>query len=837
MWSGVIRVMAVFLVMVTALLLDSHARADALLAGEQAAISLKAYNDATNQLSLAEIRQITTQMTETEQIVKLQRGVATWVRVDIPPNVQHEQVIYTQPIEGVLKFYLERAGKLIQYTLVAPAKELVSPAQAVLPHVKVPGSKYSAQLYIQAQGSHPQWLSISAASESEFVQRFSSRVFLLGVEAGSIYFLALFLLMMAVTQFRPGLLALAAYVLLVAFVSGAQSGINTLLYPAVVSGALATYSSQFFLLSLACALCFFHYFVAQKRLNEQHKHYVWRLLWALLLVVCVSAPLHASYQLLFQVMAGLVITAYVAYVLWMQPRQYQYEARLLALVFVPALILLVILMLGQLGVFASSHYYVLNHALLTGHILLLGYYVYWHERQKKLLLLRYANHDKETGLPNRHMLQKALDGLQSTHQHHTLIMFRPKVLTVIRLNMGWDYAAMQLKSLLKKVQFQLDTYGRVTIAAEPNSKTQIYRLDDALFAIVLRGKLELSQVEQYACLLASIFEEGVNFKGELLVDQLEIGVASNPIHAQTTEALMQRALQAISARPLGTQKWHLFDQNDSLSLERRIKVASSLKYAISQNQFTLYFQPQVKLQQGEVFGAEVLLRWHHPELGMIPPDEFIPIAETSGMIPEITDWVVEQALSAQAELCRLYPQHVLSLNVSGKDIGRKELAVQLITLISQLSLAPSQLMLEITESATLANEADLNEIIDGFKRLGVKMAIDDFGTGYSSLAYLSQLGVDEIKIDKSFVMNIASSATNQTICKATCDMAHSLGSMVVAEGVESVHCYQMLQAFGCDIGQGFYISRPLPFTQYQDWLAEFIALDDITQHLASESSL
>ncbi|MCG7533499.1 bifunctional diguanylate cyclase/phosphodiesterase [Pseudoalteromonas sp. OOF1S-7] len=831
MWSGVIRVLAVLLVMMTGLLLESPART-----GDQTAISLKTYNDATNQLNLAEIRQMATQMTEASEHIKLQRGVATWVRVDIPPNVQQEQVIYTQPFQGVLKFYLERADKLIQYTLVAPTKELVSPAQAVLPHIKVPRDDQSARLYIQAQGTYPQWLTISASHESDFVQLFSIKVFLFGVEAGCIYFVAFFLLMMAVTQLRPGLLAIAGYVLLVAFLSGAESGVNVLLLPAVVSGALATYSSQFFLLSLACILCFFHFFAVQKRLNEQHQHYLWRLLWALLLVVCFSAPLHASYQLLFQVIASLVVTAYIAYVLCMQPPQYQLEARLLTLAFAPVLVLLVILMLGQLGVLASSHYYVLNHTLLTGHILLLAYYVYWHERQKKLLLLQYANHDKETGLPNRHMLQKALDGLQSTHQHHTLIMFRPKVLSVIRLNMGWDYAAMQLKLLLKKVQLQLDTYGRVTIAAEPNSKTQIYQLDDILFAIVLRGKLELSQVEQYACLLASIFEEGINFKGELLVDQLEIGVASNPIHAQTTEALMQRALQAISARPLGTQKWHLFDHNDSLSLERRIKVASSLKYAVSQNQFTLYFQPQVKLQQGEVFGAEVLLRWHHPELGVIPPDEFIPIAEASGMIPEITDWVVEQALSAQAELCHIYPQHILSLNVSGKDIGRKELAVQLITLISQLNLIPSQLMLEITESVTLANEMDLNEIIDGFKRLGVKMAIDDFGTGYSSLAYLSQLGVDEIKIDKSFVMNIASSATNQTICKATCDMAHNLGSMVVAEGVESVHSYQMLQAFGCDIGQGYYISRPLPFDQYRDWLVQFIALDDITQHLASESN-
>ncbi|TMP29047.1 diguanylate cyclase [Pseudoalteromonas rubra] len=836
MWLSVIRVIAVLLTVMAVLMLGSAAQSSEPSEGPQAPMSLRVYSDATNQLGLAEIRQMTESMTSVEQSIRLQRGIATWVRVDIPANPHHEQVIYTQPVQGVLKFYLERSGKLIQYTLIAPTKELASSAQAVLPHVKIPRDMQPAQLYIQAQGAYPQWLSVVAVHEAEFVQLLSHKVFLFGVETGGIYFVAFFLMLMAVSQFRPGLLALAAYVLLVAVISGAVSGVNVLFFPSALSGAMATYSSQLFLLSLACVLCFFHYFAVEKRLNEQHGYYLWRLLWGLLLVVCISAPLHTGYQLLFQVMAGLVVTAYVTYLLCLQPAQYQYEARLLVLAFLPALVLVVILMLGQLGVIALSHYFLLSHALLTGHVLLLAYYVYWHERQKKLLLLQYANHDKETGLPNRHMLQKALDGLQSTHQHHTLVMFRPKVLSVIRLNMGWDYAAIQLKSLLKKVQTQLDTYGRVTVAAEPNSRTEIYRLDDTLFAIVLRGKLELSQVEQYACLLASIFEEGVSFKGELLVDQLEIGVASNPVHAQTTEALMQRALQAISTRPLGTQKWQLFDHNDSLYLERRIKVASSLKYAVAQNQFSLYFQPQVKLQQGEVFGAEVLLRWHHPELGVIPPDEFIPIAESSGMIPEITDWVVEQALIAQAELCRVYPQHVLSLNVSGKDIGRKDLAVQLITLISQLNLAPSQLMLEITESVTLANEVDLNEIIDGFKRLGVKMAIDDFGTGYSSLAYLSQLGVDEIKIDKSFVMNIASSATNQTICKATCDMAHNLGSQVVAEGVENVQCYQMLQAFGCDIGQGFYISRPLPFAEYRSWLTEFIAFDDITQHLASESN-
>ena len=225
------------------------------------------------------------------------------------------------------------------------------------------------------------------------------------------------------------------------------------------------------------------------------------------------------------------------------------------------------------------------------------------------------------------------------------------------------------------------------------------------------------------------------------------------------------------------------------------------------------------------------MRWLHPDFGYIPPDEFIPIAESSGQIFEITEWVLEQALHYQAQITQVMPDHVISINISGRDLNRRELSVQLITLINELSLAPSQIMIEITESVTIGKEAELQGVLDDYRSIGVKVAIDDFGTGYSSLAYLSKLGFDELKIDKSFVMDIETSKSNQTICKATCDMAHNLGSKVVAEGVEDVNSYIRLQAYGCDYAQGYFISRPLPFNEYISWLTKVSDSDDIKSFL------
>jgi len=214
------------------------------------------------------------------------------------------------------------------------------------------------------------------------------------------------------------------------------------------------------------------------------------------------------------------------------------------------------------------------------------------------------------------------------------------------------------------------------------------------------------------------------------------------------------------------------------------------------------------------------LRWQHPELGFVPPDQFIPVAESAGIIFEITEWVMERALRFHSKIILSHPEHKVSINISGRDLGNRNLPVLLLTLINELAIPPSSVMIELTESATVLNQHGAKGILDDFKSIGVKMAIDDFGTGYSSLAYVSQLGVDEIKIDKQFVMGLAHSPIDQTICRVTCDMAKSLGACVVAEGIESASDMAFLKSYGCDVGQGYHYGRPMPFSDYLLWLEE-----------------
>lgn len=456
----------------------------------------------------------------------------------------------------------------------------------------------------------------------------------------------------------------------------------------------------------------------------------------------------------------------------------------------------------------------------TLHVSLLCIALLLKERQRQKAITFYALHDSETGCPNKSFLYRNLKTLIINNKPHTLLLFRALVIEQTRINYGMEYAQKHLKLLTQKLNQQLSVLSKRVIEQGDVEPNYVYRMEDSVFAIVIEGKLELSMVEQYVCVLSSIFEEGVKYKGAQLVDQLDIGASNFPLHANSADQLIQRALQAMSIKTKSADRWHIFDIANSVMTERRLSISSALVDAIEHEQFELYFQPQVCLKTGSVYGAEALLRWCHPTLGQIPPDQFIPIAESSGLIHSLTEWVVEKGLECQKALIEVYPEHVISLNISGKDLARRELPVHLMTLITQLSLMPSKVTLEITESATIGNTNAIRGVFEDYRQIGVKMAIDDFGTGYSSLAYLTQLGFDELKIDKQFVMNMENIPSNQTICNATCDMAHSLGSTVVAEGVESQMAYSILKKYGCDIAQGYFIARPMTFNEYLVWLRD-----------------
>lgn len=472
----------------------------------------------------------------------------------------------------------------------------------------------------------------------------------------------------------------------------------------------------------------------------------------------------------------------------------------------------------QATLVAGAQIQQLNDMLLVLNVITFVMLLLNHERKRVKQYSYSLTHDEDTKLPNKQLLIKCLGSQVKVATDHSLLLFRPAVLINARANFGYEHVNEQIQVTMGKLAQQLASMNVLCIEANLQRSRCIARLDDSTYGVVIVGKLELSQVEQFVCVINSVFAEGLTHKRIHLIDKVEIGVANYPLHASTSLQLVQRGLQALAVKPLYGERWHMFDIENVALSQRRIAIASALKKAIEFDQLSLFFQPQIYLNTGKVHGAEALLRWEHPQLGNVPPDLFIPIAESSGIISDLTEWVITQALQYQKKMTVLLPQHIVSINISAKDLLRKDLPVLFITLLNEYELNPANIMLELTESATLFEGVDIKNALNDYRLIGVKIAIDDFGTGYSSLAYLSKMGFDEIKIDKQFVMNIEYSKNDQTICRATCDIAKSLGSYVVAEGVEDSQSMAKLQSYGCEVGQGYFFSRPLPFENYMQWL-------------------
>jgi EAL domain-containing protein (putative c-di-GMP-specific phosphodiesterase class I) len=241
---------------------------------------------------------------------------------------------------------------------------------------------------------------------------------------------------------------------------------------------------------------------------------------------------------------------------------------------------------------------------------------------------------------------------------------------------------------------------------------------------------------------------------------------------------------------------------------------------LERDEFRVLLQPKVNLASGELVGVEALLRWQHPVRGMVAPDQFIPFAEKTGFIRRLTGWMLEQAAALCCQLREMVQKVPMSVNLSTRDLTDPELLPRLERILAHYRLAPSAFCFEITESAMMDDPPRALQTMTMLHALGARLAIDDFGTGYSSLAYLKRLPVHELKIDKSFVINMERDGGDATIVRSTVDLAHNMGLQVVAEGIESQAAWGILARMGCDQGQGFLISRPMPACQFFDWVAE-----------------
>jgi len=414
-----------------------------------------------------------------------------------------------------------------------------------------------------------------------------------------------------------------------------------------------------------------------------------------------------------------------------------------------------------------------------------------------------AYYDALTGLPNRTLLQdrvtKALAAARRQGHQVALLFLDLDGFKIINDSLGHPVGDLFLQEFAER----LKTWAR--------EQDTVARVGGDEFLIVLSGIRDASDAAATAERLISAMTAEFLVEGHSLHVSCSIGVSMFPKHGTDCETLIKNADAAMyGAKDSGRNSYRFFDEEMNAQVMERLTLARGLRSVLEKEQLFLVYQPQMEIATGRVTGLEALLRWQHPELGLVPPDKFIRIAENSGLIVPIGEWVLRTACrqARKWQDDRLPPVSV-SVNVSAVQFRQQGFCDLVRKVLREACLAPQYLELELTESLLLANAEVTLSVVEELKSIGVTLAIDDFGTGYSSFSYLKQFRVSKLKIDRSFIKDIATNPDDSAITAAIISMAKSLRLKVIAEGVENEAQMSFLRQHRCDEIQGYYFSRPL----------------------------
>ncbi|WP_208027314.1 putative bifunctional diguanylate cyclase/phosphodiesterase [Rhabdothermincola sediminis] len=441
------------------------------------------------------------------------------------------------------------------------------------------------------------------------------------------------------------------------------------------------------------------------------------------------------------------------------------------------------------------------------------------------VLRRQALHDGLTGLPNRTLLndrlRQALQHAEVSGEPVALLMMDLDQFKEVNDALGHDHGDRLLIEMSRRLQGVLRDVD--TIA----------RLGGDEFAVLMTfGASEQGAVD-VAQRIREALERPFRLGGISVQTSASIGIALAPAHGTDAETLAQRADVAMYTAKRGGGGIAMYAPEHDQSSIRRLALLGELRRAIDDDELVLHYQPVVDLCTGEVRSAEALVRWQHPEFGLMPPGEFIELAEVSGTIHALTRWVLEHAVRQAQSWAGAGLELSVAVNLSVRNLYDPDLVPWLSDLLTASGLAADRLQLEITESELMDDPLLAMEVLGRIKALGSTTSIDDFGTGYSSLAYLKNLPIDQLKIDRSFVGTMARDESDLTIVRSTIDLSHNLGLMVVAEGVEDRTALRMLADLGCDRAQGYVVSRPIPADELERWLRDPAARRDLQAQLRS----
>jgi diguanylate cyclase (GGDEF)-like protein len=449
-------------------------------------------------------------------------------------------------------------------------------------------------------------------------------------------------------------------------------------------------------------------------------------------------------------------------------------------------------------------------ATSAGGVLIAGRDLTEHRRREEELE-RAAAHDALTGLPNRALLSARIEHAFAQHR---------------RGGRGFALAVADLDGF-KRINDSLGhavgdavlTQVAGRLKGELRGVDTIARVGGDEFVLVLPEMEDLAQAEALARRLTASMQLPFLVGEHTLFLTISVGFALHPVHAADADALMHCADAALyRAKELGRNGWQLFNQDLAAKRTEYLKLEHAMFEAVRNGEFLLHYQPIAKTD-GTIVGAEALMRWPHPGRGMVPPAQFIPIAETNGLIALLGAWALRtacmQAVRWDAEGARGLS---VSVNVSPRQFRHGDFYEQVRQALSESGMEPARLVLEITEGVLLQNPEQTQVTLEALNGLGLRIAVDDFGTGYSSLAYLKRFPLSSLKIDRSFVRDMAHSANDRVIVSAVLSLARELGLQAVAEGVEDAEQLRFLEQKNCPLVQGYFIGRPMPVAEFVEML-------------------
>jgi diguanylate cyclase (GGDEF)-like protein len=422
-------------------------------------------------------------------------------------------------------------------------------------------------------------------------------------------------------------------------------------------------------------------------------------------------------------------------------------------------------------------------------------------------LRHQALHDALTGLPNRTLLVRRAERALRGDGLGAMLLIDLDRFKEVNDTLGHDHG----DELLVEVAGRLD-------AALRRGDT-LARLGGDEFAVLLDGLPDRSAVAELATRLRDAVRRPFALRGVSIDLDASIGVALYPDHGTTVGTLLQRADVAMYEAKRGRRGVVTYDAGRDPYSADRLGLVGELRRAIAADELVLHYQPKVALGTAAVTGVEALVRWQHPAHGLLAPDQFVPLAERTGVIADLTRWVVDTALAQHRAWRDEGLDLPVAVNLAAANVVDVALPDVIASLLARHEVAGDRLECEISEHTVMADPVRAAEVLARLRFLGIRLSLDDFGTGHSSLAYLKRLPLDEVKIDRSFVAGMASDENDAVIVRSTIDLARNLGLAVVAEGVETAEVMRGLARLRCDEAQGFHVSRPLPAEQLAAWLA------------------